>query len=150
MKCCPAHSPHPFLKICLEVQPHRRKGGCTLWIDLDLSLTCSYEINLKKWVYLPCNSKFLLFKSSYLWIIYKFILKWNIWYLITSTSDSVEFFLVDAFMLMLENGIYQNNWENISLVQFLVDYALALLFVSYVNCRFEFYLSIKNYSFFIF
>ena len=79
-------------------------------------------MNLKKWVYLLCNSKFLLFTSSDLWIIYEFILKWNIWYLITSTSDSVELFLVDFFMQMLENGLYQNNWENIvPLAQFLVD-----------------------------
>ena len=31
-------------------------------INLTLSLTCSYEIVLKKWVNLPCNSTFLLFK----------------------------------------------------------------------------------------
>ena len=43
-------------------------------INLALSLTCSYEIVLKKWVYLPCNSKFLMFKSifvNYLWIYFE-------------------------------------------------------------------------------
>ena len=43
-------------------------------INLALSLTCSYEIVLKKWVYLPCNSKFLLFKSifvNYLWMYFE-------------------------------------------------------------------------------
>ena len=40
----------------------------------------------------------------------------------TSTSQSVEFFYADFFRLVLENGVYQNNWENIvPFVQFLVD-----------------------------
>ena len=54
-------------------------------------------------------------------------------------------------MLMLENGIYQNNRENlVPLVQFLVDYALALLLVSHANCIFEFHLGTVNATFFIF
>ena len=44
-------------------------------VNLDLFLICSYEIVLKKLVYLPCNSRFLLLKLLYLWIIYEFTLK---------------------------------------------------------------------------
>ena len=58
----------------------------------------------------------VIYKNSWIYFEMKYKMLNNL------TSQSVELFLADFFMLMLKNGISESNWGNIMpLVQFLVD-----------------------------